>query len=97
VEYINANRWRSKLCKDLRSFMSNFDVVIVPTFAGNQSAMTNLSGHPVVCMPIGFNKNGTPVSITLIGNLYDEATILAAAKAFQEKTDHHLQHPPLFK
>ena len=97
VEYINANRWRSKLCRDLRGFMSNFDVVIVPTFAGNQSAMTNLTGHPVVCMPIGFNKNGTPVSITLIGNLYDEATILAAAKAFQEKTNHHLQHPPLFK
>lgn len=97
VEYINANRWRSKLCKELRGFMSNFDVVIVPTFAGNQSAMTNLTGHPVVCMPIGFNKNGAPVSITLIGNLYDEATILAAAKAFQDKTNHHQQHPPLFK
>ncbi|HEX4876297.1 MAG TPA: amidase [Chitinophagaceae bacterium] len=97
VEYINANRWRSKLCRDLRGFMANFDVVIVPSFAGNQTAITNLTGHPVVCMPIGFSKNGTPVSITLIGNLYDEATILAAAKAFQDKTDHHQQHPPLFK
>lgn len=51
--------------------------------------MTNLTGNPVVCMPIGFNQNGSPVSITLVGNLYDEATILAAAKAFQDKTEHH--------
>ncbi len=55
--------------------------------------MTNLTGHPVVCMPIGFNQNGSPLSITLIGNLYDEATILAAAKAFQDKTDHNKKHP----
>jgi Asp-tRNA(Asn)/Glu-tRNA(Gln) amidotransferase A subunit family amidase len=34
---------------------------------------------------IDFNQTGLPVSITLIGDLYDEATILAAAKAFQHK------------
>lgn len=96
VEYINANRYRSKLCKDMDAFMRNYDVVIVPSFAGNQLAMTNLTGHPVVCMPDGFTKNGTPQSITLIGNLYDEATILAAAKAFQEKTQHHKKHPEKF-
>jgi hypothetical protein len=36
------------------------------------------------------------MSITLLGNLFDEATILAAARAFQENTDHHLKHPPKF-
>ena len=96
VEYINANRYRYKLCKDLGDFMKKYDVVIVPTFGGNQLAITNLSGHPVVCMPIGFGRTGTPLSITLIGNLYDEATILSAAKAFQDKTDHHKKHPPKF-
>ncbi len=96
VEYINANRYRSQLCKKMNDFMKNFDVFIVPTFAGRQLAITNLTGHPVVCMPIGFNKNGSPVSITLIGNLYDEATILAAAKAFQDKTDFNKKHPEKF-
>ncbi|HEX7844411.1 MAG TPA: amidase [Chitinophagaceae bacterium] len=96
AEYINANRYRSKLCKDLGNFMKQYDVVIVPSFGGNQLAMTNLTGHPVVCMPIGFNRNGTPLSITLIGNLYDEATILSAAKAFQDRTEHHKKHPPKF-
>ena len=76
--------------------MKNYDVVIVPSFSGRQLSITNLTGHPVVCMPAGFNNNGTPLSITLIGNLYDEATILAAAKAFQDKTDYNKKHPKKF-
>ena len=96
VEYINANRYRSILCKSMNDFMKNYDVFIVPTFSGRQLSMTNLTGHPVVCMPVGFNQTGSPLSITLIGNLYDEATILAAAKAFQDKTEHNKKHPEKF-
>src|SRR6187431_553146 len=97
VEYINANRYRYNLCKVVNDFMKDYDVVIVPSFAGRQLSITNLTGHPVVVMPMGFNQNGSPLSITLIGNLYDEATILAAAKAFQDKTDHNKKHPEKFK
>ena len=96
VEYINANRYRSELCAKVQDFMKNYDVVIVPSFAGNQLSITNLTGNPVVCMPMGFNQRILPVSITLIGNLYDEASILLAAKAFQDKTDHNKKHPPKF-
>lgn len=69
--------------------MMNYDVVIMPTYAGRQLSVTNLTGYPAVVMPIGFNQSGSPLSITLMGNLYDEATILAAAKAFQNKTEHY--------
>jgi Asp-tRNA(Asn)/Glu-tRNA(Gln) amidotransferase A subunit family amidase len=96
VEYINANRYRSELCQKMNEFMKNYDVVITPTFMGSQLAITNLTGHPVVCLPMGFNQRGLPVSITLIGNLYDEASILAAAKAYQDRTDHHKKHPVKF-
>ncbi|MBD0332242.1 MAG: amidase [Chitinophagaceae bacterium] len=96
VEYINTNRYRSILCKAVQEFMQNYDVIIVPTYAGRQLAITNLTGNPAVCMPIGFNKSGTPVSITLLGNLYDEASILEAAKAFQDKTDFNKKHPEKF-
>lgn len=95
VEYINANRYRYELCKEMFSFMKRYDVLIVPSFAGNQLSITNLTGNPVVCMPIGFNRNG-PASITLIGQLYNEATILAAAKAYQDKTGYNKQHPAKF-
>lgn len=96
VEYINANRYRYNLCKAFNDFMKNYDVIIIPSFSGRQLALTNLTGHPVVCMPIGFNATGTPLSITLIGNLYDEATILVAAKAFQDKTIFNKKHPEKF-
>lgn len=97
VEYINANRYRSELCRDMYAFMKDIDVLIVPTYAGRQLSITNLTGNPAVCLPIGFGRNGTPQSITLLGRLYDEASILAAAKAFQDKTDHHKKHPEMFR
>ncbi|HVX01442.1 MAG TPA: amidase, partial [Candidatus Babeliaceae bacterium] len=96
VEYINANRYRYTLCEKIQEFMKNYDVVIVPTFAGSQLSITNLTGNPVVCMPMGFNKSNSPVSITLVGNLYDEASILEAAKAYQDKTDFNKKHPDKF-
>lgn len=93
VEYINANRYRSVLCRNMIAFMKDYDVLIVPTFAGRQLAITNLTGNPALCMPVGFTKTGTPFSITLIGNLYDEASILEAAKAFQDATNFNKLHP----
>ncbi len=96
VEYINANRYRSVLCQQVQEAMKKYDVVITPTFAGSQLSITNLTGNPVVCMPMGFNQRNLPVSISLIGNLYDEASILEAAKAYQNKTDHHKKHPAKF-
>ena len=77
--------------------MSQYDVVICPTFVGSQLRITNLTGHPVVCIPTGFNKNKLPTNITLIGNLYSEATLLAVAKAYQDATDFNKLHPQFFK
>jgi Asp-tRNA(Asn)/Glu-tRNA(Gln) amidotransferase A subunit family amidase len=96
VEYINANRYRYTLSEKVQQFMKNYDVVIVPTFSGSQLAITNLTGNPVVCMPMGYNQRNLPVSITLVGNLYDEASILEAAKAYQDKTEFHKKHPEKF-
>ena len=97
VEYINAYRHRYLLMQKVNEVMSQYDFFICPTFAGNQVAITNLTGHPVICFPTGFNKNNLPTSISLVGKLYDEATILSAAKAFQDATDFDEQHPAMFK
>jgi Asp-tRNA(Asn)/Glu-tRNA(Gln) amidotransferase A subunit family amidase len=99
VEYINANRHRYLLMQQVNEAMKDIDVLICPTRgSGNQGAITNLTGHPVVCVPTGFDKrNNLPTSITLIGKLYDEATILAAAKAYQDATQWDEMHPAMFK
>jgi Asp-tRNA(Asn)/Glu-tRNA(Gln) amidotransferase A subunit family amidase len=38
---------------------------------------------------------GTPVSLTFLGQLYGEAKLLAFARAYQDATEFHLQHPKL--
>ena len=97
VEYINANRHRSNLIIAMNEVIKNYDVIITPSFAGSQMAITNLTGHPVVVMPVGFTPNGLPTSISFIGNLYDDATILSVANAYQQATTFNKQHPEKFK
>lgn len=38
---------------------------------------------------------GTPTSLTFLGGLYREAELLAFARAYQQATQFHLQHPKL--
>ena len=97
VDYINANRHRYLLMQKINEFMSQYDVVICPSFAGSQLRITNLTGHPAVCIPTGFNNNHLPTSITLLGNLYSEATLLSVAKAYQQATQWDEMHPEMFK
>lgn len=96
VEYINANRHRYALSKQIHDFMKDFDIIITPSFSGNQLAITNLTGHPVICLPAGPNDKGIPHSITFIANLYDEETLLTFARYFQDITDYEEKHPPYF-
>ena len=97
VDYINANRHRYLLMQKMNEFMSQYDVVICPSFTGSQLRITNLTGHPAISLPSGFNKNKLPTSITLIAKLYDEATLLNVAKAYQQATPWDEMHPDMFK
>jgi len=95
VEYIQANRIRYLVIQDMAKLMNQVDVIVAPPFDGDNSLMTNLTGHPCVVVPNGFTKQGLPTSITFIGKLFDEATVLAVARAYQDATDFHVKHPKL--
>ncbi len=97
VEYIQANRIRHDLIEDYNRRLKEFDVVVMPSFqGGSQLLATNLTGHPVVVLPNGFKDSGSPTSISFLGNLFDEGTILAVAAAYQEATNFHLKRPGTF-
>jgi Asp-tRNA(Asn)/Glu-tRNA(Gln) amidotransferase A subunit family amidase len=97
VEYIQANRIRTLLMEEMAEKMKGIDVYIAPSFGGNNLLLTNLTGHPTVVVPNGFNEKGSPTSISFIGNLFEEAKTLRVAKAFQDVTDFHRKHPDLEK
>lgn len=97
VEYIQANRARSVLIQKMDSLMQHIDVYISPSFGGSNLLLTNLTGHPSVVLPNGFTDEGQPTSITFMGDIFDEATLLGVAKKYQEATEFHLKHPELFR
>ena len=97
VEYIRANRVRYLAIQQMASLMAQVDIIVAPPFEGDNSLLTNLTGHPCVVVPNGFSKEGTPTSITFLGKLFDEATLLAVAKRYQDATDFHLKHPKLLE
>ncbi len=95
VEYVQANRLRTIVMKSMAELMADMDVYVAPSFEGDNSLLTNLTGHPAVVVPNGFNAENIPTSITFIGKLYGEAKALALAKAYQDATGFHLKHPQL--
>jgi len=95
VDYVNANRLRSIAIQKWDDLMRSVDVIVTPTGAANLSQLvaTNLTGHPAVIVPNGFRDDGTPVSLTFLGGLFEEAKVLAVAKAYQDATGFHLKRP----
>lgn len=96
VEYLRANRLRSKLMQEMQAKMKEIDLYI----GGFDLQITNLTGHPSICLPYGFvERRGKPqpLGLTLTGQLFGETKLLALAQAYQAATDFHTRRPPLQK
>jgi Asp-tRNA(Asn)/Glu-tRNA(Gln) amidotransferase A subunit family amidase len=96
VEYVQANRHRTDLMAMMAEVFEEVDVYVTPSFAGASLLITNLTGHPQVVVPHGFLAGNSPRSVGFVGRLYDEATVLAVAGAYQQATDWHEKTPPGF-
>src|SRR5690606_16249310 len=93
VEYIRAQRARTLLMRQMDDVMSTFDAFITPTNSSSLG-LTNLTGHPAVALKAGFVA-GLPVEIMVTGRLYDEATMLRVALAYERATKWHTMHPTI--
>ena len=52
-----------------------------------------LAGLPGLSIPCGFDAQGLPVGLQIMGNYFSEATLLGAAHRYQQATDWHLRVP----
>ena len=53
----------------------------------------NLSGHPVVVIPIGQTQTGLPIGMQIVGKRWREMELLTIAHTIDEAID-AFQHPP---
>src|SRR5580658_2283642 len=51
-------------------------------------------GNPALAVPIGFNRDGLPLSMQIAGRPFDDAAVLVAGDAYQCVTQWHLCPPP---
>jgi aspartyl-tRNA(Asn)/glutamyl-tRNA(Gln) amidotransferase subunit A len=59
------------------------------------TGLPSLTGLPALSAPCGFDHQGLPIGVQMIGRPFAEAALLRAATAFQSVTDHHRQSPSL--
>ena len=89
VEYIQGMRARTRIMSEFDAAFGDLDL-----FIGSNLGLTNLTGHPEVCVPNGYHE-GSPTSLRLTGKLYGDTEILTLAHAYQQVTDFHLRKPPV--
>ena len=54
----------------------------------------NLAGLPAISVPCGFTAGGLPIGLQLTGRMFDEATLLRVADAYERDTDWSRRQPP---
>ena len=59
------------------------------------SGAANAAGLPGLTVPNGFGARGLPTGLEFTGRAFAENSILAAANAFQQRTQWHQKTPPV--
>jgi Asp-tRNA(Asn)/Glu-tRNA(Gln) amidotransferase A subunit family amidase len=51
---------------------------------GGSNRLSTATGMPTITVPAGFNTDGVSVGLEILGKLYDEATVIRLAYAFEQ-------------
>lgn len=97
VEYIQTLRLRTKLMEKFETELGDYDVILSGGRGSHLLLSTNRTGHPQLLIPYGVGANGLERSVSLIGRLYDEASICALGWAVQQATGFYQIRPELSK
>ena len=55
----------------------------------------NLAGMPALSLPCGFDQDGMPIGMQIIGKRFDETTILRVAHHYEQATEWHKKKPKI--
>lgn len=108
--YLAALAERERLGQAFASALSEVDALLTPTTLHTAlplesvdqgkapSHFTRFANFLDLCalaLPNGFDREGLPISLQIIGRRYDEETVLRIGHAYQTATDWHTRRPPM--
>jgi Asp-tRNA(Asn)/Glu-tRNA(Gln) amidotransferase A subunit family amidase len=94
TEYLQAQRVRSHLQAEMDRALNGIDAYLTPSCWGPSLRYTNLTGHPEVITRCGFTEvAGMPVSISVVGNLWNESAALRVAHAYEQESGWYRRAP----
>ena len=59
------------------------------------TSILNISGHPAISIPTGFDASGLPTSAQVVGRYFDEATVYRVAKVIEDALSERSRRPTL--
>jgi aspartyl-tRNA(Asn)/glutamyl-tRNA(Gln) amidotransferase subunit A len=74
---------------------SIFGDTVLMQYADCLTVPANHAGLPAISVPCGFDRQGLPIGLQLIGREWEEETILRAAYAYEQQNEWHLKRPPI--
>lgn len=108
-DYVQMQRVRRVGQRKVAELFTEVDLILTPTTSvpapliteskladvmpGLHTPYWNATGNPAMSVPAGFNADGLPLGMQIIGRPFDEASVLAAGHAYQLRTDAHLLLP----
>ena len=108
-EYLAAQRARTDLARAMQRAMAEVDTIMLPTAgpAGRlepehpattftQPSYTSpfsVAGNPALSVCCGFTEAGLPLSLQIVGKLFDEATVLRVGDAYEQATGWRQRRP----
>jgi aspartyl-tRNA(Asn)/glutamyl-tRNA(Gln) amidotransferase subunit A len=107
IYYIQAMRYRKVAIEKIEPLFNKFDVMITPTElmlaprvgekVSDETVMHctgafNFLGLPALTVPCGF-ADGLPIGLQIVGNLFDDAGVLAVGNAYERISKLYLEAP----
>ncbi|MVW78139.1 amidase [Bordetella sp. 02P26C-1] len=108
-DYVQATRMRARLTAATQHVLREVDLLVLPCNEpagllqeGNPESLFeslsytapfNVSGNPALSVCNGFDGDGMPLSLQIVGRLFDEATVLRAGDAYEKATPWRQRRP----
>jgi aspartyl-tRNA(Asn)/glutamyl-tRNA(Gln) amidotransferase subunit A len=109
VDYVEARHALDVQRREIERVFLDVDLLVTPVMrvpppaiadGGGSGATANTAaidvfGLPAISVPCGFTRTGLPIGVQIVGAPFAEATVLAAAHAYEQATSWHTRKPPL--